>query len=53
MNSETNIIAMRLGPGKHLKGKALMGGVVEPEEFDYFHEVRIANLHFFFMKRLY
>jgi hypothetical protein len=31
---------MRLGPGKHLKGRTLMGGIVKPEEFDYFHEVR-------------
>ena len=30
---------MRLGPGKHLKGRTLLGGVVTPEEFDYFHEV--------------
>ena len=30
---------MRLGPGKHLKGRTLMGGIVKPEEFDYFHEV--------------
>ncbi|KAM6495501.1 peroxisomal acyl-CoA-dehydrogenase [Amanita muscaria] len=36
--AETNIIAMRLGPGQHLKGRTLMGGVVKPEEFDYFHE---------------
>ncbi|KAJ7229128.1 acyl-CoA dehydrogenase/oxidase, partial [Mycena pura] len=36
--SEVNIIAMRLGPGKHLKGRTLMNGVVTPEEFDYFHE---------------
>ncbi|TFK64893.1 peroxisomal acyl-CoA-dehydrogenase [Pluteus cervinus] len=36
--SEQNIIAMRLGPGKHLKGRTLMGGIVKPEEFDYFHE---------------
>lgn len=34
-----NIIAMRLGPGKHLQGRTLMGGVVKPEEFDYFYEV--------------
>ena len=33
---------MRLGPGKHLKGRVLIGGVVKPEEFDYFHEVRDA-----------
>lgn len=37
--SELNIIAMRFGPGKHLKGLTLMGGIVKPEEFDYFHEV--------------
>jgi hypothetical protein len=36
---EINLIAMRLGPGKHLKGKTLMGGLVKPEEFNYFHEV--------------
>lgn len=30
---------MRLGPGKHLQGRRLMGGIVKPEEFDYFHEV--------------
>ncbi|KII88385.1 hypothetical protein PLICRDRAFT_175981 [Plicaturopsis crispa FD-325 SS-3] len=38
-----NIIAMRLGPGVHLKGRVLMGGIVKPEQFDYFHEVIIAN----------
>jgi len=36
--AEVNLIAMRLGPGKHLKGRKLMGGIVEPEEFDYFYE---------------
>ncbi|KAG9005111.1 hypothetical protein FRB93_009981 [Tulasnella sp. JGI-2019a] len=36
--SELNLHAMRLGPGKHLKGLTLMGGIVKPEEFDYFHE---------------
>ena len=30
---------MRMGPGKHLKGLTLMGGIVKPEEFDYFHEM--------------
>ncbi|KAG8731348.1 hypothetical protein FRC11_004442, partial [Ceratobasidium sp. 423] len=33
-----NVHAMRLGPGKHLKGRILMEGAVKPEEFDYFHE---------------
>ncbi|KAK0453029.1 peroxisomal acyl-CoA-dehydrogenase [Armillaria borealis] len=36
---ENNFVAMRLGPGKHLKGLVLMGGVTKPEEFDYFHEL--------------
>ncbi|TDL29082.1 acyl-CoA dehydrogenase [Rickenella mellea] len=39
--AEVNIHAMRLGPGKHLKGRKLMGGVITPEEFDYFHELII------------
>ncbi|KIM39789.1 hypothetical protein M413DRAFT_446715 [Hebeloma cylindrosporum] len=37
--AKLNIIAMRLGPGPHLKGLELMGGIVKPEEFDYFHEL--------------
>ncbi|KAI1797377.1 peroxisomal acyl-CoA-dehydrogenase [Ganoderma leucocontextum] len=36
--SEVELHAMRMGPGKHLKGRTLMGGIVKPEEFDYFHE---------------
>lgn len=35
--------AMRLGPGKHLKGRNLFGGIVKPEEFDYFHELIITQ----------
>ncbi|KAG6918633.1 hypothetical protein DXG01_012752 [Tephrocybe rancida] len=35
-----NMHAMRMGPGKHLQGRTLMNGLVKPEEFDYFHEVR-------------
>lgn len=38
--SELNIFAMRLGPGKHLQGRALLGGVIRTEEYDHFHEVR-------------
>ncbi|KAF9076694.1 acyl-CoA dehydrogenase/oxidase [Rhodocollybia butyracea] len=37
--SDLNIISMRLGPGKHLKGRYLMEGLVKPEEFNYFHEL--------------
>ncbi|TFK28716.1 acyl-CoA dehydrogenase [Coprinopsis marcescibilis] len=36
--AEKNIIAMRLGPGKHLQGRTLMDGLVKPEEFDFFYE---------------
>lgn len=32
---------MRMGPGKHLHGRTLFGGIVKPEEFDYFHEMII------------
>ncbi|KAG6888919.1 hypothetical protein C0995_004932 [Termitomyces sp. Mi166 len=38
-----NIVAMRLGPGKHLKGRVLMDGLVKAEEFDYFYELIMAQ----------
>lgn len=37
-----NILAMRLGPGKHLHGRKLLGGV-RGEEFDYFHDLIVAQ----------
>jgi len=37
-----NVLAMRLGPGKHLKGMTLLGGV-RGEEFDYFHDLVVAQ----------
>lgn len=37
--SEMNVFAMRLGPGKHLQGRTLLGGVIKTEEYDHFHEV--------------
>lgn len=30
--AQVNLIAMRLGPGKHLEGRVLMNGIVKPEE---------------------
>jgi alkylation response protein AidB-like acyl-CoA dehydrogenase len=36
--AEQDLLAMRLGPGKHLHGKNLMG-VVKGEEFDYLHDL--------------
>ncbi len=32
VSSEVNLNAMRLGPGKHLKGLSLFHGFVKPEE---------------------
>lgn len=42
---EMGIIAMMQGPGEHLKlaPNGLLGGVVKPEEFDYFHEMIITE----------
>eukprot|EP00732_Lithocolla_globosa_P003582 Lithocolla_globosa_v1_NODE_2945_length_1815_cov_5.456250.p1 type:complete len:422 gc:universal NODE_2945_length_1815_cov_5.456250:1366-101(-) len=39
------VIAMTQGPGPHLKWapNGLMGGVVQPEEFDYFHELIVQE----------
>ncbi|KAL1739329.1 acyl-CoA dehydrogenase/oxidase [Schizophyllum fasciatum] len=41
--AKLGLIHMRMGPGKHLKGQTLMGGIVKPEEFDYFHELIITQ----------
>lgn len=37
------ILHMRLGPGKHLHGVELLGGVVKGEEFDYFHDLVVSQ----------
>ncbi|GAA5992838.1 hypothetical protein JCM10908_001364 [Rhodotorula pacifica] len=39
---EWDIHAMRMGPGRHLHGKTLPGGV-KGEEFDYFHELVVVQ----------
>ncbi|WFC95245.1 hypothetical protein MBRA1_001892 [Malassezia brasiliensis] len=39
---ENGLNAMRLGPGKHLKGRKLFADI-KPEEFDYFHEMIITQ----------
>ncbi|KAG6918629.1 hypothetical protein DXG01_012748 [Tephrocybe rancida] len=41
--AKIGLIAMRLGPGKHLKGRVLMNGLVKAEEFDYFYELIMAQ----------
>jgi len=42
---DVGIVAMVQGPGEHLKlaPNGLMGGVVKPEEFDYFHELVVQE----------
>lgn len=37
---DEGIMPMRMGPGPHLRGRKLFAGV-EPDEFDYFHELII------------
>jgi alkylation response protein AidB-like acyl-CoA dehydrogenase len=41
--AECNILAMRLGPGKHLHGRSLLGGAVKGEDFDYFHDLVLSQ----------
>ncbi|KAI0787905.1 acyl-CoA dehydrogenase NM domain-like protein [Fomes fomentarius] len=41
--ADYGLLAMIMGPGKHLKGRTLLGGVVKPEEFDRFHELIMAQ----------
>lgn len=40
--AEANIIAMRLGPGKHLHGRKLLGDV-RGQEFNYFHDLLVVQ----------
>ncbi|KAL2118591.1 hypothetical protein VTJ04DRAFT_8251 [Mycothermus thermophilus] len=37
--SREGVLHMRMGPGKHLHGVKLLGGVVDGKEFDYFHDL--------------
>ncbi|KAH7026241.1 acyl-CoA dehydrogenase-like protein [Microdochium trichocladiopsis] len=41
--SKKGILHMRLGPGKHLHGVDLLDGAVKGEEFDYFHDLIMAQ----------
>lgn len=40
--AKQHVLAMRLGPGKHLHGKNLLG-VIKGEEFDYFHDLLVTQ----------
>ena len=41
--AENGVLAMRLGPGKHLHGKTLLGGAVDGKEFDYLHDMIVTQ----------
>jgi hypothetical protein len=41
--AETNVLAMRLGPGKHLHNRTLLGGAVDGKEFDYLHDMIVTQ----------
>ncbi|KAI2469475.1 acyl-CoA dehydrogenase NM domain-like protein [Annulohypoxylon bovei var. microspora] len=41
--SKVGMLHMRLGPGKHLHGVELLDGAVRGEEFDYFHDLIMAQ----------
>ena len=41
--AEQNILAMRMGPGKHLEGRKLLDGAIEPKDFDYFADMIISQ----------
>lgn len=41
--SKAGILHMRMGPGRHLHGVNLLGGAVDGKEFDYFHDLIMAQ----------
>lgn len=41
--AETNVLAMRLGPGPHLHGRTILGGAVDGKEFDYLHDLIVTQ----------
>ncbi|KAI5367181.1 putative cytochrome b5-like heme/steroid binding domain, acyl-CoA dehydrogenase [Septoria linicola] len=41
--ADVNLLACRLGPGKHLNNRTLFGGAVKGEEYDYFHDLIVSQ----------
>lgn len=41
--AETNLLACRLGPGKHLHNRKIFGGVVDGKDYDYFHDLIVSQ----------
>jgi alkylation response protein AidB-like acyl-CoA dehydrogenase len=38
-----NILAMKMGPGEHLHGRDLLHGTMKGEDFDFFHDLIMAQ----------
>lgn len=41
--AETNVLALRLGPGKHLHGRNILNGSVEGKDVDFFHDMIVGQ----------
>lgn len=41
--AESNLLACRLGPGRHLHGRNIFNGAVKGEEYDYFHDLIVSQ----------
>lgn len=41
--AEKNILALRLGPGKHLHGRNILDGAVEGKDVDFFHDMIVGQ----------
>ena len=56
--SEKELHAMRMGPGKHLKGRTLFNGIVKPEEvristcWNYLSDLNISTSQFDYFHEL-
>jgi hypothetical protein len=41
--AEANVLALRLGPGKHLHDRKILGGAVEGRDVDFFHDLIVGQ----------
>lgn len=41
--AEVNLLACRLGPGRHMQGRNIFNGAVDGKEYDYFHDLIICQ----------
>lgn len=40
---DAGVLACRLGPGKHLHNRKILGGVIDGKEYDYFHDLIVTQ----------